>query len=297
MKAKKTSLGRGLDAILQSPDTDITSRDISGDFVAGAVASIRISQIESNPFQPRTAFEEQSLAELSDSIRVQGVIQPITVRKLGYDHYQLISGERRLRAANMAGLKEVPCYIRVANDEQMLEMALIENIHREDLNPVEIAVSYQRLMEECSLTQESLSQKVSKDRATISNYIRLLRLPAEVQLALRNRLLSMGHAKAVLSVADTGGQLQLASMIIEKGLSVREAEKLAQDGIAYPSVRKTGKTNPATSAVMEAIGSKLSEQLSTSVSISRNTNGKGSIVIRFTSEADLDRILTLLRRT
>ena len=192
MTSKKKALGRGLDAILQSPETDITSRDISGDYVAGAVADIAISKIEANPFQPRTNFEAESLGELAQSISLQGIIQPLTVRKIGYDRYQLIAGERRLKAAEIAGLSAIPCYIRVANDEQMLELALIENIHRKDLNAIEIAISYQRLIVELDLTQEDVSLKVGKDRATVSNYIRLLKLPAEVQYALRHEQIAMG---------------------------------------------------------------------------------------------------------
>ena len=165
---KKRGLGRGLDAILQSPETDITSADISGNYVAGAIAQIDIDKIETNPFQPRTDFDETALNELSESIKNQGVIQPVTVRKMGYDKYQLISGERRLRASKMAGLKKIPVFIRVANDEQMLEMALIENIHRENLNAIEVAISYQRLLEECELTQDKLSEKVGKDRSTVN---------------------------------------------------------------------------------------------------------------------------------
>ena len=225
MTSKKKALGRGLDAILQSPDTDITSKDISGEFVAGAVASIPVANIESNPFQPRTEFEEVALKELAGSIKQQGIIQPITVRKLGYDKYQLISGERRLRAAQLIGLKEIPAYIRVANDEQMLELALIENIHREDLSPIDIAISYQRLLEELKLTQDNLSQKVSKDRATISNYIRLLKLPPEIQVALKQKQIGMGHARALITMADTDSQIRIFSRILKEGLSVREVEK------------------------------------------------------------------------
>ena len=177
MKAKKKALGRGLDAILQSPETDITSKDISGNYVVGAIADIDLNKIESNPFQPRTEFDDESIIELARSIAEQGIIQPITIRKLGYDKYQLISGERRFRAAKLAGLEDIPSYIRVANDEQMLEMALVENIHRKNLNAMEIAISYQRLIEECELTQEKLSENVGKDRTTVSNYIRLLKLP------------------------------------------------------------------------------------------------------------------------
>ena len=175
---KKTGLGRGLSAILESPETDITSKDISGNYVAGAIANLPIRKIETNPFQPREDFDESSLAELAQSILEQGIIQPLTVRKMGYDKYQLISGERRFRASKIAGIDSVPCYIRVANDEQMLEWALIENIQRENLNAIEIAISYNRLIEECSLTQDELSKRVGKNRTTVTNYMRLLKLPA-----------------------------------------------------------------------------------------------------------------------
>lgn len=296
MKTKRTGLGRGLGAILESPETDITSRDISGDFVVGAIANIRITRIDANPFQPRSDFEQKSLDELAASIREQGVIQPITVRKMGYDRYQLISGERRLKASQIAGLESIPAYIRVADDEQMLELALIENIHREDLNPLEIAVSYQRLMEECDLTQENLSQKVGKDRATIANYVRLLKLPAEAQLALRNRLISMGHAKAILSMNDLHSQLRVLVRTIEKGLSVREVEKLAQQA-ALPSPEQPSGHATGLSFRQESARNEIRELLNTRVAITKSNNGKGSIVIKFSSEADLERLLALLRRS
>lgn len=293
MKSKKRSLGRGLDAILQSPETDITSRDISGDYVAGAIAAIPLAQIESNPFQPRSEFEDSQLQELALSIKEQGIIQPLTIRKLGYDRYQLIAGERRYRAAHLVGLKEVPCYIRVANDEQMLEMALIENIHRVDLNPIDIAISYQRLIEECKLTQESLSEKVSKDRATVSNYIRLLRLPAEIQLALKERSISMGHAKAILSLTHPSDQLKLAMRIVQNDLSVREAERISREkGKAAPAARK--EPLPAS---FENAREELKEHLRAPVTIQKDNNGKGSIVIRFGSETEFKRIVTLIRQS
>ena len=182
MKTKRSALGRGLSAILESPETDITSRDISGDYVVGAIANIPLDKIEANPFQPRNKFEENALNELAKSLKEQGIIQPITVRKMGYEKYQLISGERRFRAARLAGLKQLPAFIRVANDQQMLEMALIENIHREDLNALDIAVSYQRLIEECNITSEKLSERIGKDRTTITNYIRLLKLPPQSRI-------------------------------------------------------------------------------------------------------------------
>lgn len=294
MKSKKKALGRGLDAILQSPETDITSKDISGNYVAGAIANIAIKRIEANPFQPRTDFEEVSLKELAQSIQEQGIIQPLTVRKLGYDHYQLISGERRLKAAEIAGLKEVPCYIRVANDEQMLELALIENIHRKDLNPLEIAISYQRLIEELNLKQEEVSQRVGKDRATVSNYIRLLKLPPEVQYALRFEQISMGHARALITIQDTEKQLKALLRIVEKGLSVREAENLARN-IQEPRVAKIKPADVVPGGFEEPVAH-LQKKLGTHISLKSNNIGKGSIVINFASETELKRILNILNK-
>lgn len=294
MTSKKKALGRGLDAILQSPETDITSKDISGNYVAGAIANIAIKRIDANPFQPRTDFEEESLRELAHSIQEQGIIQPLTVRKLGYDHYQLISGERRLKAAEIAGLKEVPCYIRVANDEQMLELALIENIHRKDLNPLEIAISYQRLIDELKLKQEEISQKVGKDRATVSNYIRLLKLPPEVQYALRFEQISMGHARALITIQDTEKQLKALLQIVEKGLSVREAEKLARD-IQNPPLPKKESPDNVSGEYSETVAS-LQKKLGTYISLKSNNIGKGSIVIKFASETELKRILNILNK-
>jgi len=226
MKPKKKALGRGLDAILQSPDTDITSNDISGNYVVGAIAMMDVRIIETNPFQPRIEFDDLAIEELSKSIQEQGIIQPLTVRKLGYDRYQLIAGERRYRAAKRAGLTHVPAYIRVANDEQMLELALVENIHREDLNAIEIAISYNRLIEECQLTQDQLSEKVGKNRTTISNYIRLLKLPAELQIALKDDQISMGHARAIINIADDETKLRILKRIIVENLSVRQVEEM-----------------------------------------------------------------------
>jgi ParB family chromosome partitioning protein len=294
MTSKKKALGRGLDAILQSPDTDITSKDISGNYVAGAIASIALSRIEANPFQPRTDFEEESLQELARSIKEQGIIQPLTVRKLGYDHYQLISGERRMKAATIAGMKEVPCYIRVANDEQMLELALIENIHRKDLNALEIAISYQRLIDELDLKQEEVSQKVGKDRATVANYIRLLKLPPEVQYALRFDQISMGHARALISISDTEKQLKALLKIVEKGLSVREAEKMARD-IQEPAAPKKPESSDLPGHLNEPV-TNLRNKLGARISVKRDNIGKGSIVINFASDSELERLLQILNK-
>ncbi|MBA3901589.1 MAG: ParB/RepB/Spo0J family partition protein, partial [Bacteroidetes bacterium] len=191
---KRTALGRGLSALLEDSKTDITVSSDTGSAVAGSISSISVEQIEANPFQPRTEFEEQALIDLSESIKEHGIIQPVTVRKLGYDKYQLISGERRFRASKIAGLTHIPAYVRIANDQAMLEMAIVENIQRENLDPIEVALSYKRLLDECNLTQEALSKKVSKNRTTVTNFLRLLKLPADIQAGLRDRKITMGHA-------------------------------------------------------------------------------------------------------
>lgn len=291
MNSKKKALGRGLSAILESPETDITSKDISGTFVAGAIASIPVEQIESNPFQPREDFEPEALQELADSIREQGIIQPITVRKMGYDKYQLISGERRLKASKIAGLTEIPAYIRIANDQQMLEMALVENIQRESLNALEIAISYQRLIEECELTQEELSQRVGKNRATVANYIRLLKLPVELQLAIRDSKISMGHARALINIDDEPTQLTILRNIIAKELSVREVEEIVRNLNRQPAVKK----KPEVVELPQEIDHKrqdVASRLNTQVNVNINNKGKGSIVISFGSRKELDRLLT-----
>ena len=292
---KKRGLGRGLDAILQSPETDITSRDISGDYVAGAVAEIDINLIEANPFQPRSEFDETALEELAQSIKEQGVIQPVTVRKLGYNKYQLISGERRLRASKLAGLTKIPVFIRIANDEQMLELALIENIHRENLNAIEVAISYQRLIDECSLTQEQLSEKVGKSRSAIANFLRLLKLPAEIQIALRDGHISMAHARALINIEDKEAQLRLLQQIIEEELSVRQTEELAGKAKEPESKEQRKQTNYLPDHFKEQIKT-LSQALNTRVKVNRNIKGHGSVVIDFKDEAEFDRIIELFKK-
>lgn len=295
MKIKKSALGRGLSAILESPETDITSNDISGNYVVGAIANIPLEKIEANPFQPRNKFEENTLNELALSIKEQGIIQPITVRKLGYDKYQLISGERRLRAAKLAGLSNVPTYIRVANDQQMLEMALIENIHREDLNSLDIAISYQRLIDECKMTNEELSERIGKDRSTITNYVRLLKLPPQVQLALRDNKISMGHARAFINIEDVDLQLEILRAIISKNLSVRDVERIVKE--LNGGSRLPAKLPPAVLPDKYLSAKQgLSSHFGTRVEIRQNNKGKGSIVIPFKSEKEFDRILALLEK-
>ena len=287
----RRALGRGLDAILQSPETDITSKDISGDFVAGAIAEIDINLIETNPFQPRTEFDETALKELAQSIKEQGVVQPVTVRKLGYNKYQLISGERRLRASKLAGLAKIPVFIRVANDEQMLELALIENIHRENLNAIEVAISYQRLIDECNMTQEEVSDKVGKSRSAVANFLRLLKLPAEVQIAIRDGHITMGHARALINITDKEQQLKLLQQIIEGEMNVRQTEELAEKA-KNPEAKERKQTN----FIPEHFKSKiktLSQTLNTKVKVTRNVKGQGSVVIDFKDEAEFDRIMEL----
>lgn len=289
---KKRALGRGLDAILSSPETDITSKDISGEFVVGAIANISIDLIETNPFQPRDQFEEDSLKELSHSIKEQGIIQPITVRKIGYDKYQLISGERRLRASRMAGLKDIPSYIRIANDQQMLEMALVENIQREQLNSIEVAISFQRLLDECNLTQEQLSERVGKNRTTISNFIRLLKLAPEVQVIIRDGQISMGHARALISIEDSLTQIAIAKNIIKKDLSVRDTEEIVRN--LNKQTEKKAQKIVELPEPLRASKNKLAYIFDTRVDLNRNEKGKGSIVISFKNDNELNRILTLL---
>lgn len=298
MSVKKNALGRGLSALLENANTDITSNTTEGSVkVSGAVANIEIVNIETNPFQPRSHFEEVALNELAASIAEHGIIQPITVRKLGYDKYQLISGERRFRASQMAGLTSVPAYIRIANDQAMLEMALVENIQRENLNSIEVAISYKRLIDECALTQEQLSQKVSKQRSTITNYLRLLKLPVEIQLAIIHENITMGHARSLINIENPDKQLEIYQQIVSNNLSVREAEDLAR-GV------KTEKRSEKNKATKKAKGQLSFEKLkvvddlravfNTKVNISQETNGKGKIVIPFRSDNDLKRILDLL---
>ena len=287
----RKALGRGLDSILQSPETDITSKDISGDFVAGAIAEIDIDLIETNPFQPRTEFDETALRELAQSIKEQGVIQPVTVRKLGYNKYQLISGERRLRASKMAGLTKIPVFIRVANDEQMLELALIENIHRENLNAIEVAISYQRLIDECNMTQEEVSEKVGKSRSAVANFLRLLKLPAEVQIAIRDGHITMGHARALININDKEEQLKLLQQIILEEMNVRQTEELAEKA-KNPEAKERKQTNFIPEHFKSSI-KKLSQTLNTKVKVKRDIKGHGSVVIDFKDEAEFDRIMEL----
>jgi len=293
-KGKKRALGRGLDSILSSPDTDITSEDISGKFAAGATAEIQISKIETNPFQPRVNFDEMMLRELSDSIKTQGIIQPITVRKMGYGKFQIIAGERRFRASQMAGLKKIPAFIRIANDEEMLELALIENIHREDLNALEVAISYQRLIDEIKLTQEKLSEKLGKSRSSIANFLRLLKLPPKVQVALRDGFISMGHARALITLPNIKIQEEHLKIIIDKGLNVRQTEELVKLVTSQPK-EKNKKSSAIIPERFKDSTAQLSIKLGAKVNLKRNNNGVGTIVISFKNDEDLDKIISLIK--
>ncbi len=292
MVAKKKALGRGLGALID--DAKYEKRPVDEAVSTSAIAEIDISKIETNPFQPRKEFDQEALQELANSIKELGIIQPITVKKINDEKFQLISGERRFRASKIAGLKKIIAFVRDANDQGLLEMALVENIQREDLNSIEIAVTYQRLMDECQLTQEKLSDRIGKKRATIANYLRLLKLPAEIQVGVRDKRISMGHAKALINMDDPDAQLKVFYKIINEGLSVRGAEALVRE-IKFPVNKEKTKT-----AKFELpkqfldIRDTLKKQLSTKVDLKRNENGKGSITISFNSEDEFNRITEIL---
>lgn len=297
---RKTGLGKGLGALLQddlkvSPNT--TSRDIGDTSApsAGSINFIKIEQIAVNPFQPRTDFDEGALRELSESILLQGLIQPITVRQVSKNQYQLISGERRLRASILAGITEIPAYVRTANDQQMLEMALIENIQRENLNAIEVALSFQRMIEECNLKQEELGDRVSKNRSTVTNYLRLLKLPPVIQVGIRDGKITMGHARALINVGDIDKQLFVYQEIIDKDLSVRMAEILVRNIQEQLKPKKGKGVGKQLDFQYQKIEDDLASKFSTRVRLNlKNSRGKGAIEIPFESEDDLSRILELL---
>jgi len=291
--SKKPALGKGLSALLDHVDTEVIipekkKKKKLKEPAVDTISSLPLEQIEINPFQPRTEFDEVAIMELAGSIRQHGIIQPLTVRKIGTGRYQLISGERRFRASRRAGLKAVPCYIREADDQAVLEMALVENIQREDLNPIEVGISYQRLIEECDLTQEQLSMKVGKKRTTITNYLRLLRLPAEIQTGLMMKKLSMGHARALVNIESEKKQLALYNRILEEGLSVRAVERAVQD-LSDAKPREQRSKRPMTFE-QERFRDGLRRMLGTTVRLKVDAKGKGSIVIPFENDEDLRRI-------
>jgi ParB family transcriptional regulator, chromosome partitioning protein len=292
----KEALGKGIRALLDSIDTDVhphAKEAGAGEMADLPIAMISIDQIEVNPFQPRTDFDEEKLNELAGSIKTHGIIQPITVRKISAKRFQLIAGERRLKASKIAGLKELPSFVRTANDEQMLEMALIENTHREDLNAIEIALNYKRLIDECNLTQEEVAEKVIKDSSSVTNYLRLLKLPPDIQQALKNKQISYGHARALINIDSTILQLHLFKEIVSKELSVRQVEQLVREGIKIKEKKKTvivSITNPQ----LRKLQDKLTSHLGTKVFLKRSSNGKGEIVISFFSDEDLERIIEII---
>ena len=287
---KQPALGRGLGALLTNVDTDITS--LTG-ATLGSISLLPIHSIETNPFNPREYFQKEALDELAVSIGTHGIIQPLTVRKLGRDKYQLISGERRFRAAQLAGLIEVPAYIRVANDQAMLEMALVENIQREDLNAIEIGISYQRLIEECALTQEQLGEKIAKSRSNVTNHLRLLKLPATIQAGVRDGLISMGHARALVSVADEAEQMRRFNQIHQDGLSVRDLEQLLKKPKTQAPINNLNVSTKLSSLQMVFI-EELEKRLAANVSIQKNRKGQGKLIVPFKSDDDFKRIISLL---
>jgi ParB family chromosome partitioning protein len=297
MSNKKSVLGRGLSALLENAETDVThhSDPELKDALVGSVAEISLEQIEANPFQPRSEFEAEALAELAASIQQQGIIQPITVRKLGYDKYQIISGERRFRASQMAGLKTIPAYIRIANDQGMLEMALVENIQRRDLNALEVAISYKRLIDECKLTQEEMSERIGKSRSSVTNFIRLLKLPPVIQAAIRDERITMGHARAILGVEDPAGQIQLFHELIDGNMNVRDVEERARryGKKSTTNAKQKGNKDQLTFEFTK-IQNILRDHFESNVKLQRSQNGKGKITIPFESDSDLNRILDLL---
>jgi ParB family transcriptional regulator, chromosome partitioning protein len=294
---KKSVLGRGLSALIpKAPLKEVSVRhdEVGSDTgEVGIIARVSIDQVRSNPFQPRTEFDPETLAELTRSIVEKGVIQPITVRRVE-SGYQLVTGERRLRAAQNAGLSEIPAYIiTVDSDEEMLELALIENIQRDTLNPIEIGHAYKRLIDECHLTQEEVAEKVGKDRTTVTNFIRLLKLPVEIQIGLRKNQITMGHARALINVPTESAQLRIYQRIVDSGLTVRKVEQLAKS-TGKPSDGGGKKSAPReTSASVQSIEEKLRQTFGTKVNIREREKGRGEIVIEFYSLDDLDRLLDL----
>jgi ParB family chromosome partitioning protein len=284
--AKKNALGRGLGALIDGVEKEVLEKKVEANL------DISVDSIDANPFQPRTSFDEQSLEELANSIKKLGIVQPLTVRETGGGRYQLIAGERRLRAARLAGLTHVPAYIRTADDQAMLELALVENIQREDLDAVEVAISFQRLIEECKLTQEQLSDRVGKQRSTVTNYLRLLRLPAEIQLGIRNKNLMMGHARTLVNIEDPKKQINVYYKIVDEELSVRQAEELVRhlqaEKIKDPE--KAEKKKRLTSDFAQ-LSQHLNRILSAKVNFRINEKGKGKIVIAFETPEEMERIL------
>lgn len=280
--------------MLKDPSNDIKSvADKNADKVVGSIVELDLGSIEVNPFQPRTSFNEESLRELASSIKELGVIQPITVRKLDFNKYQLVSGERRFRASKLVGLETIPAYIRIANDQESLEMALVENIQRQDLDPIEIALSYQRLIEEINVTQEELSDRVGKNRSTIANYLRLLKLDPIIQTGMRDGFITMGHGRALINVEDLGDQLDIYEKILGQNLSVRDTEALVR---AYKNPNEKAKPLKAAAPPFAKKAKKeLTDLFETSVEVKVSKSGKGQLVVPFKNKEDFERILKLIK--
>ena len=289
---RKQALGRGLSALLQEPSDIVSASDKHADKIVGSIVEIELDVIEVNPFQPRTYFDEESLGELANSIKELGVIQPITVRKLEGNKFQLVSGERRFRASKLIGNKTVPAYIRIANDQEMLEMALVENIQRKNLDPIEVALSYQRLIDEIQLTQEALSTRVGKKRSTVTNYLRLLKLDPILQTGMRDGFISMGHGRAIINIESTEDQLKIYEKIIREKLSVRQTEDLVKNLKSPVSTKNKKKEAPK--FIKENI-QEINTFFGHKVAITMGTNGKGKLTIPFHSEEDFNRIKNLLK--
>ena len=290
---KKQALGRGLSALLKETSNVIAANDKNADKVVGNIIEIDLNLIDVNPYQPRTYFDEEALRELASSIKELGVIQPITVRKLAEDKFQLVSGERRFRASKLIGNKTVPAYIRLANDQEMLEMALVENIQRKNLDPIEVALSYQRLIDEIKLTQEEMSIRVGKKRSTVTNYLRLLKLDPIVQTGMRDGFISMGHGRALINIESTEDQLNIYEKILRDKLSVRQTEELAKT-IKTGAITKVSKKKKVPKFVKESV-KEISEYFGHKIDVSVNSKGKGKISIPFHSEEDFNRIKNLLK--
>ena len=301
MPKKRGSLGRGLSAILGDNTTEISTEiRETGTPPGGQTHEISISEIETNPFQPRIEFNQEKLHELATSIEQLGIIQPITVRKLQESKYQLISGERRFRASQLAGLNKIPAFVRIANDQEMLEMALVENIQRENLNPIEVALSYQRLIDEIKLTQEECSERVGKNRSTVTNFLRLLKLPSEIQNGLSSGEISAGHARALISVQNSNTQINIYHDIVANGYSVREVEQLAKD-FGDKNYKRTSKKKALSIANLlpfqqQKMAHDLSRNLDKEIELKRNKKGKGKLIIHFNNDVELAKIFEIINK-
>jgi len=295
--AKQSALGKGLGALISEADAQASRsvRGASSSFESEGLSTVSLSEIEANPFQPRDTFDQETLEELAESIRTLGLIQPITVRLVAPGKYQIISGERRFRAAQMAGLTHLPAYIRQANDQGMLEMALVENIQRKDLNAIEISLCFQRLIEECSLTQEAMADRIGKNRTTVTNYLRLLKLPPEIQLALRQGVITMGHARALLSIDNKERQLALTEQILRKGLSVRQIEAMVQnEKMPKPSARTEVEPPAELPETYFLLIDKIGQYFNNKISIKRTPRGAGTITIHVSNDRQVEHFLRAL---